>query len=224
VVDLLRISDGRILLGSLGSGVFVTGDGGWTWENWSQDLGTANTVTALVEEEGKVLAATEDGLMARGLSPGMFWVPAGRDLPRVVVSGLVRSGKTLWAATAAGLYAAGRGEVFKPVEGISGSVSSLAEEEGVIAALVGGRVFLRSPDGEVEELQNFADGTSATAVALLDGTLWAGSGQGVYSWDGHRAGGDWIKGGGPRYPVTGLVKIDDRLGAITRGGGTFWLP
>ncbi len=220
VVTLLKASDGRILLGSLGSGVFVSRDGGRTWEDWGQDLGTANTVNALVEENGKILAATENGLMERSLSPGLFWVPVDRGLPRTNVSSLFQSRDTIWAATSTGLYSAKEGKVFKPVKGFSGPVSSFDHENGQIVALVGGDAILGSPKGKVERLSRLPNGTDATAVAFMEDTILAGSGQGLY----RLANGNWVRIGTLKHPVTKLVSIDNKIGAITRGGGTFWLP
>jgi photosystem II stability/assembly factor-like uncharacterized protein len=220
VSHFLRLADGRILLASLGSGVFITGDGGVTWENWNQRLGTANVVRSLIEDGGEVLAATEKGLMSRGLGGGDQWKPADRGIPRHTAYKLVRGADQVWCATISGVYRARKGEDFRIVQGMEGLATSLDAREGSVLAVVAGRVLTADAGGKIEEFPRLPDGAVATAAAFDGDVIRAGTNQGVYQ----LAGDSWEPSAGPKYPVGHLLRDPAGMRVVTSGAGTYRLP
>jgi photosystem II stability/assembly factor-like uncharacterized protein len=220
VSAFLQLSDGRILLASLGSGIFISTDGGVTWETWNHRLGTANVVRSLVEDKGGVLAATEKGLMWRAFGQREEWGPAQRGVPRLTVFRVIRSGDQIWCASMSGVYMAQAGGPFRIVNGLEGRATSIDEEDGRVIALVANRIFLRDTKGKIRELPELPGKVFPTAVALNRSATMVGTAQGLFQLKD----GGWERVGQWNYPVQVLVK--DRVGVrvVTRGAGTYRAP
>jgi photosystem II stability/assembly factor-like uncharacterized protein len=212
----LKLTDGRILLASGGFGVFVSDNGGRDWIEWNETLGTANDVRAILEDSGGVLAATENGLMIRGIEAGSTWQPAGRGIGRRIVRDLVVDNGLLFAATETGLFSAPPGGGFHPVEGFSGSVRSMAVQNGAVAAVVDRGILFREASGPVREMPRLPDSSSPVSVALMDGQPVAGSDKGTYRWQGS----GWFRLGSSTLPVDRLSLHSGELIVVSRGGGT----
>jgi hypothetical protein len=194
----LRLGGGRLLAGALGSGVFLSEDGGKSWTDWNEELGTSNTVTALVLEGKSVLAATENGVMTRSLDG--LWMRA-EGSPYAAVNDLAQGGGRVWAATDAGLYSAAGGGALAAVVEVGGKVASLGAEGERLAAVADGRVLLRAGSGAWETLPALP-GPPAQSVALsAGGGVWASSSAGVF----RLSGGAWEKAKDRLPPVVKVV-------------------
>jgi len=214
---LLQLTDGRILLSSLGSGIFISTDSGVTWGTWNHRLGTANVVRSMVEDKGGVLAATEKGLMWRGFGAGEQWGPSQRGVPRLTVFRLIRSGDQIWCASASGVYLAQTGGVFRIVNGLDGRATSIDEEDGNIIALVKDRILFRDAKGKFHELPQLPGDVLPSVVIFDDSTITVGTSQGLYRLKGKI----WETAGNWKYPVQNLIRDSAGIRVITRGSGTY---
>jgi hypothetical protein len=212
----LPISNGRILLGSEGAGVFVSSDNGKSWQNWSDKLGTANTIKGLVEYGGGVLAATENGLMWTEVGAVANWQWRDAGVGRTSVSAIVQDGDRYWIATQKGVFTAGDGKDFVPVPGLEGRVNGISAEKGSLLSLVNGRLWLQKKGSKLTELPRTA-GSVASSVALKDGRVYAGTNNGLYRLDAEK----WVMAGSTRHPVALVLGESGGLRAVTRGAGTY---
>ncbi len=215
VSSLLRAPDGRVFAGALGAGVFVSSDGGKTWSDWNENLGTANTIAVLTLAGNTILAGTENGVMGRGLENDLWTMRSGS--PREMIPDLILAAGTIWAVSGDGLISAPVDGTFSRVPGLSGKVYSLAGEGDRVAAVVGGRVMSREPDGAWKALAPLA---GPTALAVSAGRIWAGTADGgVYL----LRDGAWVREGGRQGSVIRLVAAGGGVDVLTRGGGYYRL-
>jgi photosystem II stability/assembly factor-like uncharacterized protein len=212
---LLPLSDGRILAGSNGAGVWVSDDNGLNWRNWSLRLGTSNTIKGLVQYNGGILAGTENGLMWTKAGQDPNWGRMDGGVGRKSVIALTQDGDFFWLATQDGVYRARDGQDFSAVPGLAGRVNSLSAEAGKVAALVNGQVVLTDKKLKFTKLPAL-EKSIASAVGLAGGTVYAGTNDGLYRYDGSK----WIKTGQSRHPVAGIIGSTDGIRIITRGAGT----
>lgn len=217
---ILKVSGSTALIGSKGSGVFLTTDGGKSWVAWNRGLGTANTVKGLVKYDGGYLAATENGLMwtAPGSEPS--WSSRNGGIGRVSVGILFRDGDTFWLGSRRGVFTARDGADFRPARGFMGRTESLDVSGSNILALVEGKVLL-GEIGRVKELTAFPAGIKVTSVAFISGQPVIGTTRGVYGWDGS----SWSQVSVDELPVVRIIREDENVvRVISAGAGTSRYP
>lgn len=216
----LQASDDMILLGSEGSGVFMSTDGGKNWMAWNRGLGTANTVKGLVKYDGGYMAATENGLMwtAPGSKPS--WSSRNGGIGRVSVGILFRDGDTCWLGSHRGVFTARDGADFRPARGFMGRTESMDVSGSKILALVEGKVLL-GEIGRVKELAVLPAGIKATSVAFISGQPAIGTTRGAYGWDGS----SWSQVSFDELPVVRIIREDENVVRwISAGAGTSRYP
>jgi hypothetical protein len=215
VSSLLQAPDGRLFAGVWGAGVFVSTDGGSSWSDWNENLGTANTISTLILAGNTILAGTENGVMGRGIDNDLWTLRLGS--PREMITNLILAGGSVWAAGDDGLITAPPDGTFTRVPGLAGKVFSLAGEGDRIFAVTGGRVISREPSGKWNAL---APLEGPTVVAVSAGRIWAGSSAGgVYL----LRDGAWVRQGDRREPVVRLEAAAGGVEVLTRRGGHYRL-
>jgi hypothetical protein len=90
-----------IAIGSNGLGVFVSEDGGGSWQERNQGLRTL-TVQALAADGGELIAGTWFGGLFRSTDRGRSWTPRSREWNRATVSSLRWGAGRLWAGLQSG--------------------------------------------------------------------------------------------------------------------------
>ena len=220
----LVLPDGRILVGSGGSGVFNSNDGGMSWVGWSIGLGTANTIKALALYDKGILAATENGLMWTAVEGEPRWKFRAGGIGRVPLSDMVVEGDRIWVASGVGgLFVSEKGSDFKAVKGFEGRISDLSASGGRIAAVVDQAIVIGGDNGQKTVSQRLPEGAVATSVEFFSGKLYAGSTVGVFVQEGDA----WIRTGSiinpMLYPTSRLMVEGKRLKVVTSGSGTYYL-
>ena len=169
-------ADGATLWAGTLRGVWRLSSGAWTFDGLSD-----KTVTSVAVAQGFTWAATGDGLWYRAADG--TWIKETLPNNPSNVSVVVTDGTNLWAG--------GLG-VFRRT---SGTWTALPFPGGIVTAatlyngdLVVGRqnnAAARYSGSSVLAMSaGMGFGESANAFAVLTGTLWAGTSQGLYSWNG----------------------------------------
>lgn len=192
-------ADGSTLWAGTLRGVWRLSAGAWSFDGLSD-----KTVTSVAIAQGFVWAAAGDGLWRRDTDG--TWNPEALPNNPSIVRTVLSDGTTLWAG-GVGVYRRS-----------SGTWTVLASPGGIVTAatvfngdLVVGRqdnaAARYSGSTVVPMITGMGVNESANALAVVGGTLWAGTSQGLYSWNG----GSWVD-------QTALGLHDVR--AITGAGGT----
>ncbi len=192
-------ADGSTLWAGTLRGVWRLSAGAWSFDGLSD-----KTVVSVAVAQGFVWAAAGDGLWRRDTDGtwNLETLPSNPSIVRAVFS----YGTTLWAG-GVGVYRRS-----------SGTWTALASPGGIVTAatvfngdLVVGRqdnaAARYSGSTVVPMTAGMGVNESANALAVVGGTLWAGTSRGLYSWDGA----SWVY-------QTGLGLHDVR--AIASAGGT----
>jgi len=220
---ILKVSGSTALLGSEGSGVFMTTDGGNSWTAWNKGLGTANTVRGLVPFGGGYLAATENGLMWTASGEEPSWAGRGNGMGRVSAGTLFQRDDIYWLGSHKGVFSARDGEDFRPVNGYAGRVESLDVAGKGVLALVDGKILLGEAGtvSKVKQLAPLPAGVRATCVSFVSGQPVVGTTRGAFSWTGA----SWSQVSFGELPLVRIVH--EGVGAvrgITAGAGTGRYP
>ena len=219
VNTIIKVSDGRLLLGSDGLGVFVSSDDGEIWISWSRGLGTANTIEELIQVGSRILAATENGLMVTDLTPTPQWQSLETGVGRNAVRSLFFSKGRIWAAAVSGVYSASENLKFTRVKGLENVNSSIYVEDNILAIPAGNSVLVRDAQGQVEKLNPLPGGALPTSVLIRSGTVWAGSSRGLF----RLVDGTWADVSEVPFPVKAMKAYKDRISVVTEGAGTYYL-
>ncbi|HRC85243.1 MAG TPA: hypothetical protein PK413_06525, partial [Thermoanaerobaculia bacterium] len=204
----------RILLGTEGSGVWRSEDGGESFERSTQGM-TNVTVAALATADRELLAAVNHAGPASGLyssiDGGRSFQAQRLGLPSVL--DLASAGGRIWAATEKGLYE-------RAPDYLWGRVVEVPEERIEQVEARSGRVVVRGARGLWERLDGrfvplSAEGLSPRSAALLGGALWVSAGDAVYL----LAGGNRQRLWAPA-PAGSLTALADRM--LLAGAGAAW--
>ena len=186
-------------------GTFRTRDGGETWMPVDAGLFVGGAITMAIDplDANHLLYATDTRLL-RSHNGGRDWVqdPSPIFIGPTLAVAFARDGKTVLAATAAGVYAAGSGAQWKPVNIPSSASPALNILTGTQPSqfyVVGAHGTYRSDDGGQtwkrigEALPNaptamaIADDVPGALVALVQGALYTSADDGA-SWQAHSSG------------------------------------
>jgi hypothetical protein len=169
-------ADGPMLWAGTLRGVWKLSAGAWTFDGLSD-----KTITSLAVAQGSVWAAAGDGLWRRD-ADGTWNAEPLPNGPSVITT-VFSDGTTFWAC-GLGVY-----------RRLSGTWTALAAPGGIVAAATvfnGDLVVGRQNNGAarytgstvVPMIAGMGVNESANAFAVIDGTLWAGTARGLYSWNG----------------------------------------
>jgi photosystem II stability/assembly factor-like uncharacterized protein len=237
---------GRVFLGTLGAGVYVSDDDGLSWLPWNDGLSN-RTITALSFSDGgfpRLYAASSDGYGFELKAGASTWIqltiwPEG---PRGPVNQIFPHPQTygvLLASTVAGIY-------ISRDDGITWYQSTSTQAGFIVADLFGSVLYAAGLDGgltstsdlgknwrsRVKGLQNVfvgglysaADSSGAKLYAATEYGVFGGVGTGpVWSAPGlHRR--VFAVQGSPNDPQTLFAGTESAGVWKTSDGGTTWIP
>jgi hypothetical protein len=184
-VDILGGSittDGSRVVEGTNYGVFVSGDEGATWQNFTAGLPANTTIEALITLDDRVIAGSEGALISK--DHGTTWTDSSMGLSlNVSVYAFFDTG----TAVLVGMNAAGtNGGVFRSSDKgvtwqMAGSglpqttgASSFAKLGSTVLAAAGGTVAKSSDDGKTWQTSMLPAG-NALSMVNLDGTIYLSS-------------------------------------------------
>lgn len=191
VYQILKLSDGRIAIATIRSGVFIFSDRGELELRLDASNGLpVDSVLGLAEDrEGGLWLATVAGIARAAIHQGLLRLDERHNMGAVIQHALRHEGQ-LWIATSAGVMRfEERG--FVPASGVTaqawrlGSLSGMDEPQGLLISQDEGLSWWH--DGHLEDLLVNQIGYSLERVA--DGHWVMGNQRGLahVCWDGH----DW---------------------------------
>lgn len=180
-IGLHPARSGRVLLGTEGSGIWVSNDGGLTFERSSEAM-TNVRVAALVSTGREVVAAVNHAGPASGIyssiNGGKSFQLQRAGLPTVLELAVAEG--RVFAATEQGLWLRTEDYEWRPVAELAGIRIEQIEAEGrrVLARTAAGKLFERvAHDRFVEVVHRHGP---AAAASLLGGALWLADQAGLY--------------------------------------------
>jgi hypothetical protein len=182
-VSAFAVSGANLYAGG-GNGVYLSTNNGTSWKSVKSGL-TNTSVRSLAVSDSNIFAGTLGGGVFLSTNNGTKWNAVNTNLTDGSVYALAFSGSNLFAGTGGGVF-------LSPDKGASwSSVSAGLESEGSVYALAvygsnlfagtwSGNVFLSTNNGTTwtSISSNLAD--MVRALAVLNGTLFAGTNNGVW--------------------------------------------
>jgi photosystem II stability/assembly factor-like uncharacterized protein len=237
-LDIASFDNGVLLAGTRLNGVFRSVDDGHSWTASNIGLGVRRVNQIEITGTTEALAATGGGVF-RTTDAGLTWNQHGTGISTPNVTSIVRSGGTLFAATAGPLPQRGSG-VYRStdngetwVESNEGIVdteiwSLLAREDGTLFAGGDDFIYRSTDDGRKWTLliQNNYIQQVSTLTVNGSGTIYAGIVNNVIrSTDNGNTWSARIRMPGSNYPLVDelLLARDGSLYATTWGAGAFKL-
>lgn len=157
-VALLDETGDRLIVGTMGSGVYVSDDGGKEWSDSNSGLENLYVTSVAVDPAGYIFAGTRGGGLFRSTGPGRRWVQADRGLSSKFIQCLaVDAAGAVHAGTiGAGIFrTTNSGASWERIDlGISSDIRTLVPMGDAIIAGARNVAILVSEDGlEYRELR-----------------------------------------------------------------------
>ncbi|HZI63423.1 MAG TPA: hypothetical protein VFE44_01515 [Thermoanaerobaculia bacterium] len=211
---------GRVILGTEGTGIWVSEDGGETYGDSTRGL-TNVRVMALARAGDRLFAAVNHAGPGSGVYASLDGGRTfpGRPIVLPTVLALAADGGRVWAATEAGLYERNALGWRRVAELGQGRVDQVEAAGGRVVAASGGKIFELRPQGSTRFTEVPYHHGPPRSAALVASGLWVSDAKGLYRLgDGTNHAVAAPFAGGALAPAGDGVLLTGKKGVWTRAG------